>query len=298
MSETTETAVAIATRAPQAMIELVRGHMFPGATAAHIEQFALLCHVHRLNPLLREVYAMRARDGRLNAVVGVDGWARLARSNPACRGWSFTEQRDDAGALVATTCTMHIAGWEAPLVVTERLAECQQPTDPWRRSPARMLRHKALIQAARYAFGLGGLADEDEQRAIDSDDAVADPVGDPVGDLNHSLGLTGPPAPAAPPALAAPITAASRGETQEGGAHSAVPPEAAADDETIACEIEALSAMHAIAWTRSQARASAARSASALGITQQRALELQLQRLRTRVGASASLTRPASTATV
>jgi hypothetical protein len=40
----------------------------------------------------------------------------------------------------------------------------------------RMLRHKAMIQAARYAFGFAGIYDEDEGRTIaDSSDAVAGP---------------------------------------------------------------------------------------------------------------------------
>ena len=35
-------------------------------------------------------------------------------------------------------------------------------TEPWKRWPRRMLRHKALIQAARIAFGFAGIYDEDE----------------------------------------------------------------------------------------------------------------------------------------
>jgi hypothetical protein len=46
--------------------------------------------------------------------------------------------------------------------VTEYLAECRQGTDPWKKWPARMLRHKAAIQAIRYAFGFSGIVDPDE----------------------------------------------------------------------------------------------------------------------------------------
>jgi hypothetical protein len=49
-----------------------------------------------------------------------------------------------------------------PVEVTEYLAECRQGTDPWKKWPARMLRHKAAIQAIRYAFGFSGIVDPDE----------------------------------------------------------------------------------------------------------------------------------------
>jgi hypothetical protein len=42
------------------------------------------------------------------------------------------------------------------------MAECKRDTDTWKKWPARMLRHKAAIQAARYAFGFAGIYDLDE----------------------------------------------------------------------------------------------------------------------------------------
>src|SRR3954470_23204855 len=42
------------------------------------------------------------------------------------------------------------------------MAECRQSTDAWAKWPARMLRHKAVIQAARMAFGFAGIVDPDE----------------------------------------------------------------------------------------------------------------------------------------
>ncbi|MNV87957.1 hypothetical protein D3C71_1821200 [compost metagenome] len=42
------------------------------------------------------------------------------------------------------------------------MSECNRATDTWKKWPARMLRHKAAIQAARYAFSFSGIIDEDE----------------------------------------------------------------------------------------------------------------------------------------
>ena len=45
---------------------------------------------------------------------------------------------------------------------TEYFAACPRSTDPWNKCPARMLRHKALMQCARVAFGFSGVQDEDD----------------------------------------------------------------------------------------------------------------------------------------
>jgi len=64
----------------------------------------------------------------------------------------------------AATCRIHRKDRARPCVVTEYFSECFRNTDPWRQFPARMLRHKALIQCARVAFGFSGIQDEDEAK--------------------------------------------------------------------------------------------------------------------------------------
>jgi len=71
----------------------------------------------------------------------------------------------DGDRLIACTCTMYRKDRTHPVVVTEYYAECVRATDPWKMKH-RMLRHKALIQAARYAFGFSGIYDEDEGQKI------------------------------------------------------------------------------------------------------------------------------------
>jgi hypothetical protein len=64
------------------------------------------------------------------------------------------------------TCTLYIKGRSHPVRVTEYKDECFRATDPWKTMPKRMLRHKALIQSARVAFGFSGIYDEDEAERI------------------------------------------------------------------------------------------------------------------------------------
>ncbi|MGQ0416506.1 recombinase RecT, partial [Bacillus sp. HC-TM] len=63
-----------------------------------------------------------------------------------------------------------------PICVTEWMDECRREpfktregreiTGPWQSHPKRMLRHKAMIQCARLAFGFAGIYDNDEAERI------------------------------------------------------------------------------------------------------------------------------------
>ena len=76
----------------------------------------------------------------------------------------FHDEIDDKGNVIAITCRMFRKDRNHPIEATEYLSECRQNHNdsPWDKWPRRMLRHKALIQAARYAFGFAGIVDPDE----------------------------------------------------------------------------------------------------------------------------------------
>lgn len=86
----------------------------------------------------------------------------LINSHPSCDGLEFNDQFDGEGKLVAITAVIHRKDRKHPTMVTEYMAECKRPTEPWQKWPARMLRHKAAIQCARYAFGFAGIIDPEE----------------------------------------------------------------------------------------------------------------------------------------
>ena len=133
------------------------------ATCKTDEEFMAMCMVantYGLNPILKEVYAFPAKGGQVVPIVGVDGWIKLMNSNPAFDGLEFEETKDSCTAIIYRKDRAH------PIKTTEWLAECMGMTEPWKRWPRRMLRHKAMIQAARIAFGFAGIYDEDEGRRI------------------------------------------------------------------------------------------------------------------------------------
>jgi hypothetical protein len=121
----------------------------------------IVANEYRLNPLLKQLFAFPAKHGGIVPVVSVDGWVAMVNNHPQMDGMEFEHHHDDAGKLVAITCRIYRKDRSKPIEVTEYLSECRRNTEPWKMEN-RMLRHKALMQCARYAFGFSGITDEDE----------------------------------------------------------------------------------------------------------------------------------------
>lgn len=142
--------------------------VIPGgkATPEQVAAVLLVADQYKLNPLTKEIYAFPAKGGGIVPVVGVDGWIKLMNDHAQADGVELVENCDDKGALVSVTAKVYRKDRSHPVVVTEYLAECLRGTEPWRQSPRRMLRHKALIQGLRVAFGFSGIYEPDEAERI------------------------------------------------------------------------------------------------------------------------------------
>lgn len=123
--------------------------------------FLAVANEYKLNPLVKEIYAFPVKGGGIQPIVSIDGWLKIINSNPDFNGMTFQDHRE-GGRLVSVTCRIYKKGIEHPIEVTEYMDECARSTDTWKNWPSRMLRHKATIQAGRYAFGISGIIDPDE----------------------------------------------------------------------------------------------------------------------------------------
>jgi phage recombination protein Bet len=128
-----------------------------------------------LNPFTKEIFAFPDKGG-IVPVVGVDGWARIINEHAQFDGMTFSMPDDGS----ACTCVIYRKDRGHAISVTEYLAECKRGTQPWTSHPRRMLRHKAMIQCARMAFGFAGIYDPDEADRI-RDMGAADEVKKPSG---------------------------------------------------------------------------------------------------------------------
>lgn len=148
---------------PSQFAKTVRATCMPNtASDEEFAAFLMVAKQYDLNPVTREIYAFPKKGGGIQPIVGIDGWMNLINSHPSCDGMEFDDQFDEKGALASITCRIHRKDRKHPTMVTEYMSECKRPTEPWQKWPARMLRHKAAIQCARYAFGFAGIIDPEE----------------------------------------------------------------------------------------------------------------------------------------
>jgi phage recombination protein Bet len=158
--------------APDKFMETLRGTVIKpdrnGRVASNeeIAAFLIVAQQYNLNPFIREIYAFTAKGGGVVPIIPIDGWVTIINRNRELDGIEFEDRLDGEGDLIAITCRIHRSDRKYPTEVTEYMKECKRDTEPWNNWPARMLRHKALIQCARYAFGLAGIHDEDEAERI------------------------------------------------------------------------------------------------------------------------------------
>lgn len=156
---------------------IIRGSNKRDATIEEMIAFLTVAKQYNLNPWVGEIFAFPKKGGGIQAVVGVDGWATIINSQKQMDGLEFEDHFNaDATKIVSITCRIHRKDRSKPIECTEYLSECFiSGKEPWERWPNRMLRHKALIQCARIAFGLAGLVDPDEAERMKIAGALDEP---------------------------------------------------------------------------------------------------------------------------
>ena len=165
------------------------------ATCRNDDEFlsaVIVANEYRLNPFTKEIYAFPSKQGGVIPIVSTDGWNKLMTTHPDYKSHEYTfsdEMETIEGAKPCPVwCEVIIHKQDgSKIAVREYLDEVYRPVfvkdgralpGPWQTHTKRMLRHKTKIQAAREAFGFGGIYDEDEGKRIIEAEAVH--VSDPL----------------------------------------------------------------------------------------------------------------------
>lgn len=166
------------------MMETLKSTAFKqrdGSAPSNEQMMALLvvADQYELNPFTKEIYAFPDKQNGIVPVVGVDGWSRIINSHPQFDGMEFNYSDSTATPIGAESpchewieCAMYRKDRSRPTVVREYLDEVyrapfkQGMKGPWQTHTKRFLRHKAMIQCARLAFGFVGIYDDDEAQRI------------------------------------------------------------------------------------------------------------------------------------
>lgn len=137
----------------------------------------IVANQYGLNPWTREIYAFPDKNNGIVPVVGVDGWSRIINNHPQFDGMEFVQDEESC------TCIIYRKDRAHPIKVTEYKAECKRDVSPWKSHPRRMLRHKAMIQCARLAFGYTGLIEQDEAETFASGEKFGGTIDGQTGEI-------------------------------------------------------------------------------------------------------------------
>ena len=177
---------AMATRLgvdPKVLWDTLRRTIWPDATTEELFVLCSMAQSYGLNPLTRELLIIKGARGRMIPYVPVDGWARIIASHPDFDGMTVeysektVELPDGKKGPAYCRVAIYRKGFARPIQIDEYLEEVYVPPferrdgkgkidGPWQTHTRRMLRHKAVIQCARLAFGLVGIYDPDEAQRI------------------------------------------------------------------------------------------------------------------------------------
>lgn len=160
---------------PAELIATLKATAFKGNVSdAQMAALLMVSKQYGLNPWVKEIYAFPDRNSGIVPVVGVDGWSRIINQHPQFDGMDFQQDAESC------TCIIYRKDRSHPIRVTEWMEECaRKGVGPWQSHPKRMLRHKAMIQCARLAFGYTGIYDQDEAERISDANAPAAPATPP-----------------------------------------------------------------------------------------------------------------------
>lgn len=162
---------------------------------------------YKLNPFIKEIYAFPDKSNGIIPIIGVDGWLRIINSHPKLSAIEF-EYADEMIKMDDNSkrcpewieCIITRSDRDKPIKVREYLDEVYRPaftgykngkqytiTGPWQTHTKRQLRTKAIIQAARIAFGFSGIYEEDEaHRILEQQEREVNPIIEEQPDPNEA----------------------------------------------------------------------------------------------------------------
>lgn len=145
----------------------------PPVTRAEIFAVMTVMNRYNLDPWVKQVHAFR-HQGKLNVMVGYDGWVALANRHPDFRGVTYVYSENEVKSpdgkaeswqWIEATC--HREG-RHPTTIVCKFREWYVPATrgdgPWQKQPSHRHRQKAYTMAVREAYGIGLMDDADYEQ--------------------------------------------------------------------------------------------------------------------------------------
>ena len=128
---------------------------YPQVSEATQETCLRLITEYKLNPRADEIDLVQFEAGHWQVFITINGWAKLINAHPAFCGIEFSEASElEEGVPLWRGCTIYRTDRIKPIVIREYFTEMKTEHAAWQQMPRRMLRHRAMQQCARLAFGI------------------------------------------------------------------------------------------------------------------------------------------------
>lgn len=142
-------------------------------------EFAALCKQAGLNPATSEV-APLVQGGHVSLIVSVDGWIKVARSQPEFAGYKLIPSENTIKVAQGEvpeyiTSQIYIRGLDFPLEWRTYYREALKPRSPvWTTMPNHMLQVRALANGIKRSFGLNAFTPDEATDMIQATAEVVD----------------------------------------------------------------------------------------------------------------------------
>lgn len=143
-------------------LEIIRKNLAHKLTDDEFKFFIRFALGKHLNPLLKEIYAIKTDKGHLAFVSSVDGMTKMAHRSGKLEGIERGIRRD--GQVTYAYARIYRNDWQYPIYEEINLNEYRRHSEIWAKMPEQMGKKCALSAALRLGFpeDLGGIYGEDE----------------------------------------------------------------------------------------------------------------------------------------
>lgn len=152
---------------PQALQNTLKNTAFKGCSDAEFVALVIVSNTYNLNPLLREIYAFPKKGGGIQAIVGYDGWIKIANNHPQFDGIEFIHHEDDKGNIKAVEGVLYRKDRAHPTKKMVYLSEFRRNTEPWNNSSRHMLDVRCFCHTVRLGLGITLGVEGDENLDVD-----------------------------------------------------------------------------------------------------------------------------------
>lgn len=133
-------------------------HWIDQQPAHHQMAMNQLLHVayrYGLDPITEEVTLMDDEEHFLRPFITLDGWMKVLNQQAHFCGIQFRESSESINGIPTyVECTIYRDDRVLPITIKEYFEEIKTEHVVWDHLPRRMMRHRALQQCVRLAFGI------------------------------------------------------------------------------------------------------------------------------------------------